>query len=1048
MAKKLLSALLCAMLILSSVVMAGAASTDKSATGDTAYATAARQLDNEYGYNGNDLGATYSKESTTFKVWAPTATSIKLNLYNTGSDTEENAKKLGSYNLEKLSNIATNDEDQKFTGIWTVTVSGDLKNKYYTYTITAKNVTGSKTSSNKETPDVYSVATGVNGKRSMICDLSDTDPEGWDKDTHVVQKRNTQSSVWEVHVKDFSYNENSGVSEENRGKYLAFTENGTTLNGEGNVSTCIDYLKELGITTVQINPFYDYGSVDESGASSQFNWGYDPVNYNVPEGSYSSNPYDGNVRIKECKQMIQALHNAGISVVMDVVYNHTYSADSCFERTVPNYYYRMKADGSYSNGSGCGNETASENLMFRNYMVQSCLYWVNEYHVDGFRFDLMALHDTETMNIIRDELDKVNPGLTTWGEGWTGGTSTYPSTTCTGAAFKQAKQSNASALDPRVAFFNDGVRDGLKGKVFGSTSTGWVQGTEGSYQAVAYGVLANTKNGNWRSQQPSQTVTYASCHDNQTLWDRLCASQNLDDYFRVRHPLIVSENKLTGGMLAMSQGVNFMLAGEEMGRSKDNDENSYSSPATLNMLDWSQVSTNADIVSYYKGMLDIRKAFSPLTDDTKASSEKYRIYTGYKNPSAVYAGVWDNDTEGEWNKLAVIANSASTEKEYTLDELDGVKDWVIIANDRIAGVSKISENGKKFTLPAKSMIVAVDKESFESVPATDKSGYVNVKNVNVASGKIIDSYTIKGTIGSKYSVSIPTGIDKSFELKSITGDMNGVFSEGTKEVVLYYGYYVPESCKSDINGDGKSNILDATYMQKALAHIVELDDNQSKLADVTCDGVFDINDVTMYQKNIAKINVATGVVIVNYLDKATNKPIIGSVEYTGRVGEEFKPNKASILGYAVDETQLPEESVLVPYGDKEINFFYDEAESNVSLHVKHSGTKTWEPSLWIWGMFDGDDSGNSYNDRQEWPGVTLTEKDEKGWYTRSFTADEEDDSYAFVVSNDGSPQSMDCAGFTQNELWIVIDDSKDGVNLSVYDVNPDDNPGAKPVLKT
>lgn len=1047
MAKKLLSALLCAMLILSSVVMAGAASTDKSVTGDTKYATAARELDNNYGYNGNDLGATYSKESTTFKVWAPTATKIKLNLFNTGSDDEENAKKLGSYNLEKL-NIATNDEAEKFTGVWTVTVNGDLKNKYYTYSITATNVTGEKTATTKETADVYSVATGVNGKRSMICDLSDTNPDGWAEDKHVVLDRNTQSSVWEVHVKDFSYNENSGVSEKNRGKYLAFTENGTTLNGEGNVSTCIDYLKELGITTVQINPFYDFGSVDETGASTQFNWGYDPVNYNVPEGSYSSNPYDGNVRIKECKQMIQALHNAGISVVMDVVYNHTYSADSCFERTVPNYYYRMNKDGSYSNGSGCGNETASENLMYRNYMVQSCLYWVNEYHVDGFRFDLMALHDTETMNIIRAELDKVNPNLTTWGEGWTGGSSTYPSTTCTGAAFKQAKQSNASYLDPRVAFFNDGVRDGLKGKVFGKTSTGWVQGTEGSYQAVAYGVLANTKNGNWRAQQPSQTVTYASCHDNQTLWDRLCDSQNLGNYFRVRHPLIVSENKLVGGMLAMSQGVTFMLAGEEMGRSKDNDENSYSSPATLNMIDWSQVSVNADIVSYYKGMLGIRKAFSPLTDNTKASSEKYRIYTGYKNPSPVYAGVWENDTEGEWHKLAVIANASSTEKEYTLEELDGVNEWVVIANNEQAGVSKISENGKKFKLPAKSMIVAVDKESYESVPVTDTKGYVNVKNVNAVTGEVIDSYTISGTVGSKYSVSVPTGIDKSFELKGITGDMNGVFTEGTKDVVLNYGYYVPESCKADINGDDKSNILDATFMQKALAHAVEITSTQAKAADITCDGVFDINDVTMYQRSLAKMNVATGKVVVNYINKATDKPVIESVEYTGRVGETYKPRKASVLGYAVDETMLPEESVTVPYGTKEISFYYVEAESNVTIHIKHSGAKTWDPSLWIWGMAEGDNTGKQYNDKKSWPGVTLTEKDAKGWYSRSFTADKGDDSYGIVVSDDGSPQSMDCTGFTQNELWFVIDDEKAGLNLRVYEVNPDDNPDAEPIFTT
>lgn len=1045
MAKKILSTLLCVVLMASSFVMANAATTAKSSTGDTAYATAARELDKAYGYNENDLGATYSKESTTFKVWAPTATEISVNLYATGSDSEKGAEDLGTTKLEKV--YSTPGDESTFTGVWSVKIDGDLKNKYYTYTITAKNVTGAKTTTN-ETADVYSVATGVNGKRSMICDLNDTDPDGWDKDTHVLRDENTQNSVWEVHVKDFSYDENSGVSDANRGKYLAFTEKGTTLNKEGKIATCVDYLKELGITTVQINPFYDYGSVDESGNDSQFNWGYDPVNYNVPEGSYSSNPYDGNVRIKECKQMIQALHNAGIAVVMDVVYNHTFSADSCFEHTVPNYYYRMTSTGAYSNGSGCGNETASENLMYRNYMIQSCLYWVNEYHVDGFRFDLMGLHDTETMNLIREALDKVDPRITTWGEGWTGGSGTYPATTCTGQTFKQAIQANASELNERVAFFNDGIRDGLKGGVFQKTNTGWIQGTAGSYQAVVYGILANTKNGNWSAKQPSQCVTYASCHDNQTLWDRLADSQLLTDYFRARHSTLVAENKMTGGILAMSQGITFMLAGEEMGRSKDNDENSYSSSATENMIDWSLAKSNADIVSYYKGMLNIRKHFSPLTDNTNASADNYMLYSGSKNPTTTYAGVWTNNTEGEWNKLAVIANVSKNPAEYTLNELSGVKDWVIIADDQQAGVKQLSANGNVFKLPARSMIVAVDKASFDKVALKSDQGSVKVKAVNAVTGDVIDSYTVTGTIGSKYSVAIPTSVDSSYELSGTEGDMDGTFKEADQNVILNFNYYVPDSVKVDVNGDKKVNINDATFVQRAVAKTVQLTNEQEKLADVTMDGTVNINDVTMIQKYLAKMSVGTGSVTVNYYKSGTTDKVSNSVTYTGRVGETYKAKRGVALGYALDETNLPKEEVTVPFGNTEINYYYNPGSADVNIHVKHSGEGTWAPTLWVWGAKNGADSASQYTTNKSWPGDTLTSKDSKGWYTMSFTASSSDDSYNLIVSNNGTPQSPDCKGFVQNDLWVVIDDSKDGANLIIYDVNPDDNPDAKPIYET
>ncbi len=1043
MAKKILSTLLCVVLLASCVVVANAAAS-KSATGDTAYATAAQALDDKYGYDGDDLGATYSKDSTTFKVWAPTAIEIKVNLYATGSDKEEGAENLGSTPLVF---------DEK-TGVWSATVKGDLKNKFYTYTVKAKNVTGSKTTE-KETMDVYSVATGVNSKRSQIVDLDDTDPEGWDKDTHVVPDKSTDSFVWEVHVKDFSYSPNSGVSEKNRGKFTAFTETGTTLNGEGKVATMVDYLKEIGVTTVQINPFYDYGSVDEAGSDSQFNWGYDPVNYNVPEGSYSTNPYDGNVRIKECKQMVQALHKAGIGVVMDVVYNHTYNTETSFEACVPNYYYRMTASGAYSNGSGCGNETASERRMFRNFMIQSCMYWVNEYHIDGFRFDLMGLHDVETMNLIRAEMDKVDPRLTIWGEGWTGGSSTFPTTTCTGAEFRQATQSGAPYLNERVAFFNDGIRDGLKGSVFQKTGAGWIQGANASYQSMIYGILANTKNGNWHSKQPSQTVTYASCHDNQTLWDRLADSQGLTDYWRKRHSTLVAENKLVGGILNMSQGITFVLAGEEMGRSKDNDENSYSSSATENMIDWSLAKTNADIVSYYKGMRQIRTHFAPLTDDTNNSASNYVIYSGSKDPSFTYSAVWTNSTSGQWNKLAVLANSNKTDTTFTLNESSGVKEWVIIADDQQAGVKKLGEvKDGVFTIPARSMIVAVDKTSFDSVALKSEYGSVKVNAYNSITDEMIDSYTITGKVGSKYSVAIPDNLGVEYELAKTDGDVDGTYTEADKEVNLYFDYYAPDSVKVDLNGDGKVNIKDATLLQRYLIKKAALTAEQEKKVDFNLDTAIDVNDVTMMQKYLSDMSVGKGTVTVNFYKTGTQDSISKSVVYEGKVGDSYTAAAANALGYKLNESNLPKDTtVTIPYGNREINFYYDQTTANVKLHVKHSGNETWKPAIWLWGNKNGVDSGTNYCKKTTWPGDILT-FDPQGWATTSFTASSSDDSYNVIISQPNEAgdavvvQSADCKGFAETEMWIVIDDSKDGVHLSFYNVNPDYNKDAEPIYTT
>ncbi len=800
MLKKLLCAVLTTALLATSAVFADAVDTPAATSGaSNDYTNASQSLDSRCGYDGKDLGATYSKSGTTFKVWAPTAKEVKVNLYSQGSGGNQISSQNMNYNSSN--------------GVWSATINGDLKNKFYTYTVTATNVRG-QNQQTKETQDIYSVATGINGKRSQIVNLDDTDPAGWDKDVHIAPAKSTDSYVWEVHVKDFSWDTKSGVSSKNRGKFLAFTETGTTLNKQGKYATLLDYVKKLGVTTVQITPFYDFGSIDEGGSADQFNWGYDPVNYNVPEGSYSSNPNDGNVRIKECKQMIQALHNAGLSVVMDVVYNHTYSApDSSFEKCVPNYYYRMQANGKYSDGSGCGNETASERRMFRNFLIQSCMYWVNEYHIDGFRFDLMGVHDVETMNLLRKEMDKVDPRLTIWGEGWTGGACTYPDKTWTGQQFHEADRFNSNLLDERVAIFNDGIRDAVKGSVFELKGKGWVQGNASSMKELNEGIIGNTqgthdaKTYQWVSKAPSQTVTYTSCHDNQTLWDRLAASQGVTN-FRQRNDKLAAQNKLAGGLLNMSQGVTFMLAGEEMGRSKDNDENSYKSPAGLNMIDWGNVQTNADIINYYRGTREIRERFSPLRDDTKSSLSGYKSYSG-SGSSTTYAAVWHNNKSGEWKKLAVIANSSASQINYKLDGSEG-SDWVVIANSQSAGVKKLSTvSGGNFTVGAYSMVIAVDKQSFESTPdPTD-----------------------------------PTQPTTATETQTQTQTETVTQTEPK-----------PKYEKGDVDRSGKVNIKDCTEIQKSIASLSTLDAEQTLLADYDGNGKVNIKDCTAIQKKLAGLS--------------------------------------------------------------------------------------------------------------------------------------------------------------------------------------------------
>ncbi len=1046
--KKILSSVLAVCMLASSGTLAALAAESEAVGASTnPYVDAVEALDAEYTYNGNDLGANYSPERTVFKVWSPTATEVKLNRYATGSDSEAGAKSLGTLAMEKLM------DGDKWTGVWTATVDGDLVNTYYTYSITAAHPKSGVVET-AETQDVYSVATGVNGRRSMVCDLSKTNPDGWSSDAHVVPDKQTDSTVWELHVKDFSWDTASGISEANRGKYLAFTETGTTLNGDGTLATCIDYLKELGVTTVQLNPFYDFQSINEAGDASQFNWGYDPQNYNVPEGSYSSNPYDGNVRIRECKQMIQALHKAGISVVMDVVYNHTYSNykdDSCFQASVPDYYYRMTKSGTFSDGSGCGNEVSSERAMTRKYILESIMHWVNEYHVDGFRFDLMGLIDTETMNLIRDEMDKVDSRLTIWGEGWTGGTSTYPATTCTGAKYYQGVQKNASQLSSRVAFFNDVIRDGIKGSVFDINEKGFIAGNAQYAKNVRSGVRANTiETQGWTAQAPEQTVTYADCHDNATLYDQITASYTKDEY-GVRNDSGVKVNKFAAGILYTSQGASFTLAGEEFGRTKFGDTNSYKSSAEINKIRWQNLVDYADLLSYYKGMMKIKKAFSPLRAADKSYNDKFWFYGKATADMGYVAYTITNDQPGEWNKMAVIHNSTTRSQTVTIGdaEVDSTYNWVIIAKGDIAGVSKLEAAvGNKLSVPAQSTLVAVDKAGYEAAGITDNIGKVEVSYVYRNGKKLADPVTLYGDIGTAYVTSPSASVPNTYEVQEIQGETNGVYSETTKKVTYVYTDYVPESIKNfgDVDHNGTIEVNDVTALQRILAELDTVSDEEFANLDFNYDGRTTIEDATMLQRYLAEFRVAEGKVIVNYYynDAEGNlKKLTDSIEITGRVGDPFTTEKYFVMGYQVDESRLPAVTEgKIPFGKTlEVNYYYIAGSLDVKLHFKHNGSLTWAPTLWIWGSgLDGKDS--SFNATGgTWPGRAAALNETTGWYDYDFTY-EGAGTYNVIVSNGGSKQTVDCKGFGLNEMWVVIDDSKiDGGNyLTFYAENPEVNP--------
>ena len=582
-------------------------------------------------YYTGPLGPDYTPGGTCLRLWAPTAEAVTVTLYHKGD---------GGAVLD------TKPLVRGAQGMWSVWLPGEQHGRYYTFAVTVDGVT-------RETGDPYARAAGVNGVRSMIVDLARTAPSGWERDVRP-NIPPAQRAVWEVSVRDFSQDAASGVRPAWRGKYMAFTQQGTTLHCDGIHPTCLNYLKRLGVKYVQLMPIFDFGSVDEAKPLlRQYNWGYDPTNFNVPEGSYSTDPTRGEVRIRECREMIAALHAAGIGVVMDVVYNHTYRTENPLNSTVPYYFFRQNPDGSFSNGSGCGNEFASERPMARRYLIDSILYWAKEYHIDGFRFDLMGLYDAESINAVRAALDSLPGGrdILLYGEPWQGGASQLHQ--------YEANKANLAMLNERVGIFCDDTRDAIKGGCFDAREPGYVEGKPGSFWDIGAAVAAWCRSDRLPPHAPSQIVSYVSAHDNFTLWDKLLCVRYERPEFTARDTVALAQNRLAAGIYLTSFGLPFMQAGEEFARTKKGVGNSYRSSPSLNRLDWNRAEQYHALVDYYRGLLALRAAFPRLGSTDRHAPEALQFFAldqplvGWTLPA-----VWGDGAA--WSALCVFYNPTET----------------------------------------------------------------------------------------------------------------------------------------------------------------------------------------------------------------------------------------------------------------------------------------------------------------------------------------------------------------------------------------------------
>lgn len=641
------------------------------------------EFEEAYTYTGNDLGAVWTEDSTTFRVWAPTAEEMYLNLYEGGTPDKDDL-------IEQIPMSAD------VNGTWVVTKDGDLNGTYYTYTAV---LDGQK----QEACDPYARTTGVNGKRAMVINLDDTDPEGWDKDSdpHAGASIN-DAVIYELQLRDLSTDDSSGI--ENVGKYLSLTETGTTT--EGGVATGLDHIRDLGITHLHLMPIYDFGSVNETYTQENlYNWGYDPVNYNVPEGSYSTDPYNGDVRVSEMKQMVKSLHDNDISVVMDVVYNHVYSAsDFCFNKLVPGYFSRINEDGTYSNGSGCGNDTASERTMVKKYIVDSVCYWADEYHIDGFRFDLVGLLDTETVNEIVEEVHKDHPNVIFYGEGWT------LETDVTKEGYTLATQ-QSSEKTPEFAYFNDTIRDALKGNVFNTGEVGYVSGAINLENTIIRCFMGDDT---WCSS-PSQTINYASCHDNLTLYDRLAVSRPDADTEE-----LIRMNNLAAAVYMTAEGIPFVMAGEEMLRSKPNgdgtyDSNSYASGDEINALKWSDLEDEQyqNVYNYYKGLIAFRKAHGALRLSNAEDVAEHVTAVEGLSSNVVAFNITGGVNEETADAIYVIFNANDEEQAVTLPE----GDWNVYIDGEKAGTEVLSTvtDGEVTVAPISAMVLVQEGSGFGGI---------------------------------------------------------------------------------------------------------------------------------------------------------------------------------------------------------------------------------------------------------------------------------------------------------------------------------------------
>lgn len=632
-------------------------------------------------YERNDLGVIYTPEQTQFRLWSPAVEAARVHLYD---------QDLGG---ELLQTINLNPAE---AGTWYAELKGDQAGKYFTFQVRSEGEWL------EEKPDPYVKAVGTNGRRGMILDLATTDPAGWAKDQRRKTENPTDAIIYELHIRDLSIAENSGIR--NKGEFLGLTEGGT--KSPDGLTTGLDHLVEMGITHVHLLPAFDFRSIDESDPQKfRYNWGYDPEHYNVPEGSYSTNPADGAVRIREFKEMVKALHDAGIGVVLDVVYNHTGATEnSVFNQLVPGYYYRHWEDGSFSDAAACGNETASERAMVRKYIIESVKYWAEEYHLDGFRFDLMGIHDIETMNQVSAALQEIDSSILIYGEGWTAKDSPLP-------AEERALKRYTYQLN-KVAAFSDNIRDGIKGHVFTDDDQGFASGKTGLKETIKFGIAASTEHPQvdfeavqWLDEPrawaaaPTQTMTYVSCHDNHTLWDRLINScPEASEAERIRM------HKLAGAMVLTSQGISFLHAGVEMLRTKYGVENSYESPDSINQINWSRKAQYQEVVDYFKGLIALRQAHPAFRMTTSGMLQEHLQFLDTEGDNFIAYTITGHANGDSWSDILVLLNGDLKSQKFNLP----LGNWTTVLNQE--GYRESGFGGPikgTFNVPASTAIVLI-----------------------------------------------------------------------------------------------------------------------------------------------------------------------------------------------------------------------------------------------------------------------------------------------------------------------------------------------------